>query len=120
MTHVFRRFAFCTAGALGLLAICPSTALASNFGGLVEYAIALLAAMAGGALLLAVATEAILARVYRRKWVWILIPLFAVGWFAVIFGGFQWWLVTVHFKTGHSRACSEPAGLIDAWSSDLL
>jgi hypothetical protein len=28
--------------------------------------------------------------------------------------------VTVHFKTGHSRAFLEPAGVIDACSSDLL
>jgi hypothetical protein len=35
----------------------------------------------------------------------------------------EYWLpnvATMHFKTGHSRACLEPAGVMNAWFSDLL
>jgi hypothetical protein len=72
--------------------LSSSTVCASDVGQIVDYFIFLLAMMAGGALLLALATEAILARFFHRKWLWFSIPVFAIGWFAAIFGGFQVWL----------------------------
>ena len=68
------------------------TLLASDFGGMVWVLLAGVALFAGGSLVLAAVTEAILARVYRRKWNWILVVAFAVGWFAVVWAAFQWWL----------------------------
>jgi hypothetical protein len=65
----------------------PSTVLASDFGGLVTQALQVLAGMAVVAVTLAVMNEAMLTSIRRRKWSWILTVLFAVGWFALIYGG---------------------------------
>ena len=72
--------------ALGMPALNPSPVLASDYGPLVRQVLFMLAAIGGVALILAAATAAVLVRACRSKWIWLLTPIFAVGWFAVVLG----------------------------------
>lgn len=92
MSQVFRSLTVCFAIALGILALNPSLALASDFGPMVRDVMLMLAAIGGVALILGAATAAILVRAFRRKWVWFLIPPFAVCWFAVVLGLHELWI----------------------------
>jgi hypothetical protein len=68
------------------LAIVPSLASGSDFSPLAAQAMYIIAIICGGAIVLGIVTSGLLVYVFRRKWIWLLITLFAVGWGAIGFG----------------------------------
>lgn len=74
-----------------LLMLTPSPVLASDFGAVVWDALLMLAIVGTGGLILAAATAALLVRVYRRRWVWFLVPVFVIAWSAAILGLLELW-----------------------------
>lgn len=92
MKRSFVFFIICNAIGLGMVALHPSPALASDYGPMVTQLLFMLAVMSGVALILGGITGAFLVWVYRRKWFWFLIPIFAICWFGVVFGLFQLWM----------------------------
>ena len=104
MSRTLRSFIFCLAVALGIVALVPSPVAASDFGMMARQILLILAAIGGAALILGVATAGGLVWYYRRKWIWFLIPIFAVCWLGVILVVHEVW---INWRAGPQRARPE-------------
>ncbi len=92
MSRIFRSLTLYSAVAPAIVALVPSSAAASDFGPMAMGILMILAAFAGAALVLGIATAGGLAWYTRRKWVWFLIPVFAVCWLGVILLVHEVWI----------------------------
>jgi len=63
--------------------LTPTVAYASDFSGLAWIALAIIVGVTLACLIAGLVTAGILVLVTKRRWLWFLTPLFAVGWFAV-------------------------------------
>lgn len=84
------KFRFCTV-CVGMLTLNTSPALASDYGPLVREALGEFVILCGVSIILGTMTAGALVWVSRRKWVWFLIPMFGICWFAVILGLHEAW-----------------------------
>ena len=83
MTIVQTNRLLLVASAIAIWTVMPSTAFGSDFGSTVFFGLLIIAGVILASLVVGIVTAVVLVKFTKRRWIWFLVPVFAVMWWAI-------------------------------------